>query len=321
MPGRAERCLRLLDALLGEGRQQGSRGERAPGIGAERRADRPAGREPQHRLGVDHERQARGLGQLVQAGRQAALGRVVQRPRAEIGRQQRRLDDADAGVPDRLPRPLQEIGRQHAEPLPGLVGQHRGPFDRRRTDLQHDVASGHAGGADEPPVLAKAQHLPDHDRLRHRGRDLGVAADQGHVQTRERGMHVGEQRLDRVRAGAGRQQHDGLEPAWPHARHRDVVGVDHDRVAADLLGRQRDRVGRGDQGAAADRDRAGILADRRRQQHLGRRLPAHLQQPPQQGRGKLARRKLRQASAPSARTSTPPAARPRTRSRRRRATG
>src|SRR4029450_3054618 len=77
-----------------------------------------------------------------------------------------------------------------------------------------------------------------------------------------RGMKLGEEPIDRrTGGGGGRQEQRREEPSRARAPHRDVVGIDVERVPADLGGRERDRIAGGDEISVAHVDDRGIFTD------------------------------------------------------------
>ena len=134
---------------------------------------------------------------------------------------------------------------------------------------QHDrVADLGARRRDEPVLGHLAQHGAGHDRPVEPVGDLGVAADERDLQLLARLAELGEERAHRVLVGAALgQQQRGEEPAGRAPRTSDVVGVDVQRVPAEVVGGERDRIGGGHQVAVADVDDRRVLADARPHDH------------------------------------------------------
>lgn len=97
-----------------------------------------------------------------------------------------------------------------------------------------------------------------------------MAADEMRADAAEGADQRAEEIADLALGGARRDEDDRQEPAWPRSGHRDVARIDDHRHAAELCGRERDRVRGGDQRPACDLDRARILADGRPESKLGR---------------------------------------------------
>ena len=90
-------------------------------------------------------------------------------------------------------------------------------------------------------------------------RDLELLARLGEL-TEQRAHHLLVRR-------AGWQQQRGQEPAGTGPAHRDVVGVDVQRVPAQLVSGEGDRIGGGHEIAIAEVDDGGVLAHPRPHEH------------------------------------------------------
>ena len=91
-----------------------------------------------------------------------------------------------------------------------------------------------------------------------------MPARQADPQRFARVVDLREDRFGQFRGGLpGRQQHRRQEPTRLPAHHRDVVGVDVDRVPADLIGGEGDRIGLGNQVAVAEIEHGGVFAGAR----------------------------------------------------------
>ena len=98
-----------------------------------------------------------------------------------------------------------------------------------------------------------------------------MAANEERADLGQRCAHRGEEVTNERPVGAGRHEDDSEEPARASAGHRQVVGVDDHRQPPDLRAAERDRIGRSDQDAAGNLDRASVLADTGLQPELRRR--------------------------------------------------
>ena len=214
----------------------------------------------------------------------------VKRARAELGGGERGLDHGNARVRQGCARFVENLGRERVQQMRALVREHGRAFDRCGADLHDHVARPGTAGSNERPVGPKAQHLADDHRPGDRVRHLRMPAEKRGAGARQCLVHGGEQTADVV-GGRPDGQHDRTqEPARADARDRDVVGVDDDRVGGDVVARQRDGVGGGDEGARFHADGPRVFARRRAQQDLGRRRGAPIEQ--------LAQKRARKLSGP-----------------------
>ncbi|MBM2615011.1 hypothetical protein JIG36_05490 [Actinoplanes sp. LDG1-06] len=114
--------------------------------------------------------------------RQHILGQVLQRRRAVLGRQQRRLPGqeppgpvhAELGDEDVLPgRQLQQPGERHRPLLPAFRGEER--VQSRQSQVPYGMGTAPRGIGERGVVEGRVQPLPgrraDHDQLGHRGLD------------------------------------------------------------------------------------------------------------------------------------------------------
>ena len=246
------------DAGVGgiEGHQQGAGRDGTERIEAERLAELPALGEHGDALAVDAQADAGGTGELVQRGRDSALGRIVHGVHAgQLARQLGLGTHADAwraqkalGAPD--------DGRRHAArtQLGLFLARDDGRALQRHALGQHDrVADARAARRHQLVLGDLAEHRARHDRTIETVRHLGVTADERDLELVAR---LGELAEERAHAGLVRG-----------ARYDDVVGVDVQRVPAELVGRERDGIARDDQVAIADVDDGGVLADARPHDH------------------------------------------------------
>ena len=97
-----------------------------------------------------------------------------------------------------------------------------------------------------------------------------MAADERHVQLVTRRVELREERRNRRLGGRlGRQQEGREEPARARAAHGDVIGVDLERVPADLVRGEGDRVRRRHEIAVAHVDDRCVFTDFRTDDDAG----------------------------------------------------
>jgi hypothetical protein len=195
----------------------------------------------------------------------------VQGGGSQPGREERRLDNRNAGPVESRARGCQHAVVQPAEALGRFLSEYGGAFDRGGPHLNDDVSRGGAACGYEPAGLRQPQHLADDNRPVDDRGHLGVAADQESADLDERVLHRGKDAPHDRRICFRRDEDDSQEPARTSAGHREVVRVDDDRQPPDLLAAERDRIARGDEHAAGDLDCTGVLADAGPQPKLGRR--------------------------------------------------
>jgi hypothetical protein len=95
-----------------------------------------------------------------------------------------------------------------------------------------------------------------------------VPPDQGHAQLAARRPHLPEEGVHRRLGRASFGQEDRRqEPAGRGPAHREVVRVHDQDVPAEVLGHERDRIGRGHEIAVAHVEHRGILPDARPDDH------------------------------------------------------
>src|SRR5438477_405053 len=122
----------------------------------------------------------------------------------------------------------------------------------------------------EPVLRDLAEHRADDDRAVEAVRDLRVATDERHVELIARRVELVEERRDRGLGGrAGWKQERREEPTRTRAAYGDVIGVDLERVPADLVGGERNRVGGGHEIAVAHVDDRRVLTDLRTDDDAG----------------------------------------------------
>ena len=207
----------------------------------------------------------------MQPGRKAAFGRIVERGCAGPGGGERGLDHQDPG---RI-----ESGssrRQHTRRNPGKtlcrknLGEHRRALDRRRSNLDDRMSRAKPSGRHDP-LRGDSEHLPDHERLAHGARDLGVASDERRPYLIERAPHPFEQRLRVLGGRPFGQQHACEKPSRACSGHRDVVRIDGHGVRPDSGPGEGDGVGRRDERSRLDFDCARVFADAGSEHDLGRK--------------------------------------------------
>ena len=117
MAGAREIVNRGVHPLRGEPCEQRPRGEGTPRVQPRRGAKCRPGLEPEDPIRLYRDRHSGGVGHLVQPGRQAAFGRIVERGGARPGGGERGLDDQDSGRVESGSRRLQRPGRNRGEAL------------------------------------------------------------------------------------------------------------------------------------------------------------------------------------------------------------
>ena len=127
------------------------------------------------------------------------------------------------------------------------MAQDRGSFNGRRACLQDEIAVLRAvRGHDRVRRSPADQRARDH-RARDRIGDLGVTANQRHALVIAGVLQLGQQRLQRVCARAGRRQDRRQQPAGLCADGEYVIRIDGQRQSTCVDVDERDRIGRGDQ--------------------------------------------------------------------------
>lgn len=215
-------------------------------------------------LAIDPHADVGGLSQLPAGRREPALCGIVHGVNARCRARRARLGDhADAGSPEQLRRAL-DHGGGNAAPLglhPVLAREDRGALERNTLSQQQNVPDPRAAGGDETILLHLAQHAADHDWPRQPGRHFRMAADQRHAELRARARELFEQQLHaRLARAPVRQKERREEPERPRSPHRHVIGIDVERVPADLVRREGDGIGRGDEVAVAHVEDGSVLA-------------------------------------------------------------
>ena len=201
----------------------------------------------------------------------------------------RGIHHRNAGIGQRARGLRQRRGSDLALKLCARLGRkHGSALDRRRADLRHHLPRLQRGCAGEGAILPETHHVADDHGAADRIGDLDMAPYQHGVQCRQRLVHPP---VERAHLGLGdprRQQDRRGEPARLGTHDRDVVRVHEHRMGADILPGQRHGVARGNERSAVHGDDAGVLADRRRQQKLGRHRPPRHQHLGEQFRRQLA---------------------------------
>src|SRR5437867_3212642 len=259
------------DAALGIGRvyreQERTRGDGAERIEPEGLAQGPTLVEHGDPFAIDADADLRRLRQLPAGRRQPAFGRVVhgvyaRRPACEL----RLREHADAGSPQELARAADHVGADAAARRLGavLARQDGGTLERHALGEQERIALSSAGRRHEPVLVHLAQHAPHHDGPRQPRRHLGMAADERHLQLDAGLAQLGEEALGaRLTGPALGQEQRGEEPQRPRAAHREVIGLDAERLPAHLVGGEGDRIRRGDEVAVAHVEHGRVLAHAR----------------------------------------------------------
>src|SRR3989442_1413434 len=172
-------------------------------------------------------------------------------------------DLADEVTVDALARERVDLGLL-------LARDDRRALERHALGEHHRVADARAARRHEPVLRDLAEHRADDDRAVEAVRDLRVATDERHVELIARRVELVEERRDRGLGGrAGWKQERREEPTRTRAAYGDVIGVDLERVPADLVGGERDRVGGGHEIAVAHVDDRRVLTDLRTDDDAG----------------------------------------------------
>ena len=109
------------------------------------------------------------------------------------------------------------------------IGEHCRALDGRGSDLDDRAPWAEPPGR-HGPLRREPEHLPDHERLAHRARDLGVAPDERRPHLVERAPHPGEERRRIVSGRSLGQQHTREKPSRARPGHGDIVRIDDDGV-------------------------------------------------------------------------------------------
>ena len=228
------------------GEEERARGEEAEGVEIEGGGDALGNGVTQNGVAVYDEAEMAGVGEFGAGGGEAAFGGVVEGVEAGEGPGGARGgEDTDAGV-------VEEGGGEGdfvvgeaavAKALRNFAGEEGGAFGGDGADLDDDVV-GLSGVAGEEAVEGRfADHGAGNEGLGDAGGDFGVAADEGCADFVAGGAKVGEDCVDGGLNGVGWEEEGGEEPTRIGAEAGDVVGVDVDGVAAEVLGGERDGVG------------------------------------------------------------------------------
>src|SRR5256886_6650587 len=179
---------------------------------------------------------------------------------------------SEPGRPEEVPG-LPDGRRRHAARAElGLLlaRDDRRALERHALGDPPRAAAARAARRHEPVLRDLAEHRADDDRAVEALRDLRVATDERHVELIARRVELVEERRDRGLGGrAGWKQERREEPTRTRAAYGDVIGVDLERVPADLVGGERDRVGGGHEIAVAHVDDRRVLTDLRTDDDAG----------------------------------------------------
>jgi hypothetical protein len=115
-----------------------------------------------------------------------------------------------------------------------------------------------------------AKHLTHENRAVEARGDFGMAAADRDAQLVTGCAHVGHDALGQLGRGTAfwKKQNDE-EPHGARSQHGDIVRVDVDRVPPDVIGGERDRVGRDDEIPIAGVDDGRVLANLRPNEETG----------------------------------------------------
>jgi hypothetical protein len=222
-----------------------------------------AARLQKHRYAFPHDAQSQSGGrrELKQASGESTLRRIVHRMHviADAGGRQRGVHDADARINQESLGAREQIAiDQLPQSFRPLTREYRRALDRDSARQQDLITHRNPCLADKARWRDLAQHLTDHDRAVQAGRDLRMSAADRNPQLLARRAHVSHDAGGELRRRVVfRQQQDDEEPQRARAEDGHVVRVDVHGVPTDVIGGERDGVGRDDEIPIASLDHSG----------------------------------------------------------------
>ena len=176
-----------------------------------------------------------------------------------------RIHDTDAGLIQEASGPCQKIGINPSPQLFGFLScEDCGALDGHAACQQDQITDGDARLPHKSIQCDLAEHLTNQNRAVEALRDFRVPAAEREPQFVARGPHIGQDRLGQFsRRAALRKEHDDEEPQRACAQDRNIVRVDVNCVAPDVISGKGDGICGDDEIAIACVDDGRILSNLR----------------------------------------------------------